>query len=294
VELRVARGGWTEAALALAIVLAGWSAHRANVWLEGHVLETRVAGEVGPLPDGRALRVASLGFERLVADLFWLRTIYYLGDEESEAAGFPAAARLATLVTDIDPWFTTAYVVMNSALTVLTHEPDAAFELMEKGLRYNDGYWKLHFLQGFTLFFEREQYVEAADHMRAAYERGGPKYLQLLAARLYAQGGSPETALAFIEARMKQTKDPKARRKLRWRYYDIWIDRDFKLINPAIAAYRATHGEDPATVADLVAAGLLDREPHDPKGNTYLISGGRARPQMKWREMVVHRAETAS
>ena len=272
------------------LIVSGWGAHRSNLWLEGQVYETRIPGDVGPLPDGKALRVLALGFERLVADLFWLRTTNYVGNPEADEAGFPAAARLAQLVTDIDPYFTTAYVVMNSVLTVLTPQHDAAIALLAKGIRHNDDYWKLHFLQGFTLFFDKRDYARAAEHMRAAAERGGPDYLPLLATRLYAQAGSPETAIAFVVARLREERDEEARQQLIRRLLDLQIQRDLLALDAAIDRFRAAHGRSPDALDQLVEAGLLRELPRDPTGGAYFIRDGAAATALEHQQLNVHRA----
>src|SRR5512145_2344466 len=90
-------------ALIVSLFVAGWASHRTNRFLEARSVEQRESdGEIGPLPDGKTLHVASLGFERVLADLFWIRTLYYVGDDYAARAGYPSAERLAQLVTDID------------------------------------------------------------------------------------------------------------------------------------------------------------------------------------------------
>ena len=121
-----------EMVLIPAIFLAGWGLHHANLALEDRVVVRIADGDIGPLPDGKVLRVLALGFERLIADLFWIRTTYYVGDEPSATANYPAAERLANLVTDIDPHYDSVYVLMSSVLNGLKWDPDAAIRLLEK------------------------------------------------------------------------------------------------------------------------------------------------------------------
>ncbi len=270
------RSVWIDWLLVAALVVAGVAIHQTNVSLERFDTEATAPGDVGPLPDGKALRVLSLGFERLVADLFWLRTVHYIGDPASEAAGYPAADRLAELVTDIDPYFTTAYVHMNSVLSTLRDTPDDAIVLLAKGLRYNDWYWRLYFLQGFNYFFGRNDYRNAADHLREATRRGGPRYLPLLVSRLYNEAGSPDTAIAFIEARLRGVESPKVREDLEKRLRDLFIARDLGRINAAIEQFEAARGGPPPDVHSLVREGYLPEEPLDPEGNRYRIRDGRA------------------
>lgn len=280
--------------LAASLVLAALGIHRANAALEARAVDLRDPGRIGALPDGRTLRVLALGFERLVADLFWLRTVYYIGDEEVTAAGYPDAERLAELVTDIDPYFKSAYVLMNSVLTVLKPSPDAAIELLDKGIEHNPRSWKLHFLQGFTLFYDKHDYERAAEHIEKAYRLGGPTYLQLLATRLYAEAGSVETAMAFVEARLRETGNPDVKRRLEQRYRSLWVTRDVARINRAIEAYRAARGKEPHGVDALVRAGLLNGEPRDPEGNRYRIRGGVAEATVAYETLEVHRAGGSS
>ena len=278
-----------ELALLAFLVVLGAGTHASNRAVETYVHAEQPDGDVGPLPDGHALRVLSLGFDRLTADLFWLRTVYYMGDERSAAAGYPASARLARLVTDIDPGFRTVYVVMSGAIGALMGDPDAAIALLEKGIQHVE-YWKLHFLLGFNYFIERMDYAGAAEQMRLATQKGGPPYLPLLSARLYAQAGDHETAIAFIKARLAQTEHEETRVALEKRYWDLWISRDLTAIDRAIEAYRRAHGAEPANLAALVGAKLLEREPTDPKGGTYRIEGGRAATDLRYARLEVHRA----
>jgi tetratricopeptide (TPR) repeat protein len=268
------RSVWFELLFVAVLIVAAVAIHRTNLALERFDTEATAPGEVGPLPDGKALRVLSLGFERLVADLFWLRTVYYIGDPASDAAGFPAAHRLGELVTDIDPYFTTVYVHMNAVLETLRNTPDDAIKLLEKGLRYND-YWRLHFLQGFNYFFRKNDYQRAADHLREATQRGGPRYLPLLVARLYAEAGSPDTGIAFIKARLLSAESPKVREDLERRLRDLLIVRDLGQIEAALERFQADRGGPPPDVYALVREGYLPEEPLDPEGNHYRIRDGR-------------------
>ena len=269
-----------------ALVLLGWAVHSTNLRLEGQVEERASTGSVGPLPNGKALRTLSLGFERLVADLFWVRTIYYVGDDVAAAANYPDAARLAHLVTDIDPYFSSVYVLMNSVLSGLRMDPDSAIELLKKGTAYSD-YWRIYFLLGFNYFMEKGDYAEGARWIEEAAKKGGPPYLPLLAARLYAQGGDPETAMGFIQARLLQEEQPEVRKDLEKRYRDLWITRDLGRIDAAIEAHKDELGELPADVPSLVSRGFLRSAPRDPQGGTYRIEEGRARSSMEYETMRV-------
>jgi len=258
------------------VLIAAWAVYGTNQRLESRSIERAPDGEVGVLPDGKVLHVLSLGYERAVADLFWIRTAYYVGDENSSRAQWPSAERLANLVTDIDPKFDSAYVVMASVLNGLRKDPDAAIRLLEKGAA-NSQYWRIHFLLGFQYFMEKGEYVEGARHLERAFALGGPPYLQFLVSRLYTHAGDPTTAMQFIAARLQNEETPEVRAQLEKRYADIWITRDLGLIDAAIGKFRASRSKEPKSIEQLVEGGFLETAPRDPKGGAYSIVDGRAR-----------------
>jgi len=253
------------------LLLAGWAVHGTNRWLEARQVERVEDGNIGILPDGAVLRVLSLGFERVVADLFWIRTVHYVGDEVSSAADWPAAERLAQLVTDIDPHFDPVYVLMASVLSGLKKDPDAAIRLLEKGAAVSS-YWRIHFLLGFQYFMEKGDYPRGAKALERAVELGGPTYLQFLISRLYSSAGDPTTAMQFIALRLQNEESPEVRAQLEKRLSDTWINRDLALIDAAIAGYTEKNQRAPKDVHALVDAGLLASLPRDPKGGEYWVS----------------------
>jgi tetratricopeptide (TPR) repeat protein len=275
-----------EAVFLLGVLLAGWAVSSTNRQLEARIVERAPDGDVGVLPDGEVLRVLSLGFERAVADLFWIRTVYYVGDENASNAKWPGAERLADLVTDVDPHFDSAYVVMASVLGALRNDTDAAIRLLEKGAAHSD-YWRIHFLLGFQYFMEKNEPAIAVRHMQRALDLGGPSYLQFLVTRLYYDGGDATTAMQFIAARLRNEEHESVRADLEKRYSDLWINRDLGMIDAAIEQFRAAKSREPKSIAELVGAGLLASEPRDPKGGAYAIVEGRAKTDLEYEVMSI-------
>ena len=264
-----------ELMLVLLLGLGGVATHRVNVALEGFVREEVETGHVGPLPNGRVLRVMSLGFERLIADLYWIRAVFYIGGEAAQDTNYPSAEPLAHLITDIDPYFDSAYVLLSSVIGGLRGDASAAIRLLEKGTQYND-YWRLYFMAGYFHFIELGDFAEGARYLTEAAKRGGPEYLPLLAARLYAQDGELDTAIDFIQARIRQEQHPELREPLERRLRDLVIQRDLGVIDAAIQRYAAEQGAAPERMSQLVEKGYLRPDPVDPSGQPYEIRNGRA------------------
>src|SRR5215510_12440046 len=55
------------------------------------------------VPDAHLLRPMALGYNNVLADLLWFRTISYFGEHYRGNRQYPWLARMCDLVTDLDP-----------------------------------------------------------------------------------------------------------------------------------------------------------------------------------------------
>jgi hypothetical protein len=107
--------------------------------------------------------------------------------------------------------------------------------------------------------------------MEAARRPDGPSYLPGLATRMAAEAGSPDTALAFLEARLRETQDQDMREVLANRMKEVIIERDLRLLGNAVEVYRMQHHASPETLANLVAEGAIANLPEEPFGGIYRL-----------------------
>ena len=132
------------------------------------VLEGKANDDVAYLPNSEFMKMASLGYRELAADLFWFKAVQYYGGYRLSQNDIHLFNHLAEMITDLDPNFIGAYKL--SAL-VITEDLDnfaAAKNLMEKGLKHNpDDYW-LTFEMGFLSYLGGRDYKEAEKYFRVA------------------------------------------------------------------------------------------------------------------------------
>ena len=137
--------------------------------------------------------------------------------------------------------------------------------LLERGVNANPDVWNIPFLLGYNYYFLLGDPAKGAEYiMEAARLPDGPSYLPGLATRMAAEAGSPDTALAFLEARLRETQDPEMREFLANRMKEVIIERDLRILEGAVETYRTQHRALPATLTDLVAA----RAPSDAAAGT--------------------------
>lgn len=223
------------------------------------------------LPSGDYLRMASLGFRELAADLLWLQAIQVMGEQKlSEDDGhwlYQAVDRITTL----DPKFVRAYEAGSHALCILVVLPEESNRLLEKGIKHNPQEWKLPFLLGINYYFELGDDEKAAAAMaRASSLPGAPESLVRLAAKLFVSAKSPQQAVELLAKVYEETSDENVRKMLEIRLKESIVERDLQILEEAISRYQSNHSRRPERLENLVGPGLLQELPKEPHGGQYL------------------------
>ncbi len=259
--------------VAAAVAVAGWLAAGATVGLADRA-RPRWTGTEGVryLELARQARPALLGYGTLAADVVWLQAIQYIADRTRAGAPLDGLYAFLDAATELDPKYQVVYYLGGTALVALDRRPGEAVLLLEKGRRALPDDWQIPYLLGYTYLFYYQDYAAAARYIEdAASKVGRPTYLTDLAARLHAEAGSPEAALAFLDRMRRQVDDPAVRVQIERRMAEVVVDRDLRAIDAASARFRAERGRPPETVGELVRAGFLEAVPEEPFGGRYLI-----------------------
>jgi tetratricopeptide (TPR) repeat protein len=246
-------------------------------WLQGELdlRQDRTAVQMeglAQLPKGEYLKPALLGYHHLGADLLWLRLIQVIGKRRNSADEYEWMYHALDVITTLDPQYAYAYYGGGVIIGDLANRPDLSNRLLEKGFHANPDVWNIPFLLGYNYYFLLGDPAKGAEYiMKAASLPDGPSYLPGLATRMAAEAGSPDTALAFLEARLRETNDPEIRESFVNRMKEVIIERDIRMLERAMEAYRMQHRTFPATLTDLVAAGTIPMLPQEPFGGDYRV-----------------------
>jgi tetratricopeptide (TPR) repeat protein len=223
------------------------------------------------LPSGVYLRMASLGYRELVADLLWLQAIQMMGERKlSEEAGHWLYQALDRITT-IDPKFIRVYEAGGHALCTLVVLPEKSIRLLEKGMQHNPQEWKLPFILGINYYFELADDEKAAEAMaKAARLPGAPEGLARLAAKLFVSARSPQQAVDLLAKAYEETSDENVRTMLETRLKESIVERDLQLLEEMISRYQGIHFRLPEQLENIVESGLLRELPREPFGGRYL------------------------
>ncbi|MCC6543427.1 MAG: hypothetical protein IT392_02860 [Nitrospirae bacterium] len=225
------------------------------------------------LPRGEYLKPAVLGYEQVIADLIWLKTIQLIGEDTVTPDGYDWIYHALDVVTTLDPKFAYAYQLGGVTLSVLGKAPEKSNLLLIKGMRENPEVWQIPFYIGFNNFFYLNDYKTAAEYMAKASELpGNPAYLPKLAARLYVKAGDPEIALEFLSNFYKETKDENVREALDQRIKEVMVERDAGFLEVAVKRYKDIYKANPESLMQLVEKEIIASLPHEPFGGFYYFN----------------------
>ncbi len=164
------------------------------------------------LPSGRHLKVLSVGFSNLAADLLWIKAIGYFGGHALTDREFPWLHHILDQVTTLDPPFRYPYLFGGIVLAVEAKSSESSIALLAKGMRQYPGEWRFPFYIGFNYFYHQQDPARAAEFMRYASSLPGrPGYLPRLAASLMAETGRLDSAIAFLETMLAGARDESER-----------------------------------------------------------------------------------
>lgn len=193
---------------ALSLLIIGLVASAAaQSWLEAERVEA--PGSIDEplfLTSGEVLKRASIGFDGLLADIYWIRTVTYFGgslERQQAAQGFVDLREMRQLeplleiTTELDPHHVAAYRFGAFFLQYL--DPEKAVSFAQAGIRNNPNEWSLYQDLGF-IYWRLGRYREASEAYQAGSRiAGAPPWMEAMAATMLARGGEKETARAILE-----------------------------------------------------------------------------------------------
>lgn len=263
--------------LAIAILMA--AAVALQVWRDRGWVPYEPATSVMWVPNAQWVRGAALGFDTVLADVYWIRTVVYFGRQRLSARedkNYDLLFPLLDLVTLLDPRFAIAYRFGALFLTEPPpggpDRPDQAIELLQRGVARTPERWEYLHDIGFVHAWSRRDYEEAARWFeRASLIPGAPFWLKSTAASMLIRGGDRASARQMWQQMYDDTdvdwfKRSAATHLARFDALDA-IDR----LNDVVWRYKSRVGHMPRSWQELVHAGVLRGIPLDPSGVPFEI-----------------------
>ncbi len=231
----------------------------------------RTQKELLYMPNGKYLRVVSLGHAGLVADVVYLWAIQYYSDYEREDRYRYVEHIFGDVIGELDPAYIDPYWLGAVILTTEAHDVDGGLRLLDKGFERNPTAWILAYFAGWECK-DAGRFDEAARYFdRAAKAPGAPHDLFRLKAGMTELTGNLREAIArWRDVLNDPTSDAGSRAIALRQIRALTVRADIQDLTGAVTAFTERNGRHPHTLDELVAARLVAALPRDPDGNPYV------------------------
>jgi tetratricopeptide (TPR) repeat protein len=244
-------------------------------------------------------RRVSLGFNGLVADWYWMRTLQYVGRKIVQQGGRADAVELRDLdlkqlapllerVVTLDPQFMQPYEY--GAMLLPEHDTEAAVNFIRRGIEANPNEWKLYHHLGF-IYWQKGRFAEAAEaYRRGAQVPGAMPWMKGMVAQMELKGGDRETARRLYARMYEEAERGLIKEMARKRLMQIRSLDERDVIRRVLAAYRERAGRCPSAwpeVAPALRAARIATDqsgaPLDPSETPYLLTEAGCDVDLDWR-----------
>ena len=224
----------------------------------------------------KLLKRLSLGYEGLLADVYWTRTVQYFGSTHSQGGGnYKLLWPLLNLTTQLDPHLIPAYEFGETFLVAKppqgAGDPEKAAELVRFGIQNNPGDWHLYYDLAFIYYDEKDYRSAAQAFLHGSQMPDAHPFLKIMAAQMAQHGGDLETARMMWSATYQTTNDKMIQANAAAHLRAIQVDEDVNALEQLVQKYHDRTGHFPETFSEMVSAGVIRSIPLDPLRHPYRL-----------------------
>jgi tetratricopeptide (TPR) repeat protein len=262
-----------SACLVLSLAASSFVLHRSDQFQPQATLD-----EVLFLSSPTVIKRASLGYDGLMACIYWTRVVQYFGGRHhGDAKSYNQMAPLLEITAHLDPHLLVAYEFGSAFLAPKppqgAGQPERAVELMNYGIQKNPDNWRLYYDLGFVYYMQLKDYKKAAE----TFERGSQipnahPFLKILAAQMAQHAGEYQTARMLWSATYQTTQDRQIRDNAVEHLRALRVDEDVTRLQEGVTRFGERTGRLPASMAELLAAEGITGVPTDPDGHPYKMT----------------------
>lgn len=229
----------------------------AGIWAVSRAIDARRSPPDTALDEeklyvsGNAARRLSLGFDGLLADWYWMRSLQYVGRkimsvpdnvpiDDLGALNLKLLAPLLDNATTLDPQFMEAYEY--AAVVLPAVNVDEAIRIARKGIAANPDAWRLYHHLGY-IYWQRGDFQTASEmYGTGAKTRDAPAWMQAMKARMAAEGGSRGTAREIYMRMQEDAGDDQVKEMARRRLMQLDSLDQRETLRKLLSAYRTRNG----------------------------------------------------
>jgi tetratricopeptide (TPR) repeat protein len=220
-------------------------------------------------------RRVSLGFNGLVADWYWMRSLQYVGRkivntpddvpiDSLSKLNLKLLAPLLDNATTLDPEFYDPYEY--AAVVLPAVDLNAAVRIIRKGIDLNPSEWRLYHHLGY-IHWQQQDYQAASEmYRRGSQVSGAPEWMGAMVAKMAAEGGSRDTAREIYQRMHEQSADEKVKDMAQRRLMQLDSLDQRDMLRKLLTDYKTRVGQCPATWKEVLPVFRALRIPVDQTG----------------------------
>ncbi len=254
----------------------------AGIWRLQHHIDTQRASlseerDEVLLRSGKLVKVMSLEYAPLLADIYWTRVVQYYGNKRvRHQANHELLWPLLDITTTLDPNLLVSYrfgaVFLSQPAPAGAGRPDLAVQLIRRGIQANPNYWRLYEDLGFVYYADLQDYPKAAEaFLEGSKIPGAQVWMKVMAAKIAAEGESFAASMFLWKDIYDSTSDAMIKQNALLHLQMLQVKEDCKRLDALADEYAKRFGKRPARMSELVQAAMLRGIPGDPLGFAYVF-----------------------
>ncbi len=228
------------------------------------------------LRSAQLLKTISMGYDSLLADIYWTRAVQYYGSQlEAGHSQFTQLYPLMSIALTLDPRLTVVpaagSILLSEPSPIGAGSPDQAVKLLQQAIAAKHDDWELYASLGFVYYWYMKDYQHASQvYLEGSQYSGAPIWMKGMAARIAELGGSRETSNMVWSEIYQTSSEPRARENARQHLLALHAQADIEELQRIVDHYRG-HIPRLTSLKDLVEDRVLPDVPVDPAGYAYVL-----------------------
>ncbi len=220
-------------------------------------------------PKTSFIKNITFGYNNLLADFFWIRSVQYIGQHMISDNQYPYLYHILDITTSLDPRFINAYNFGSFFLAIYANDEKEGIELAEKGIKHNPENWRPAFELGFV-YYMKHDYENAYKYFSLANTLPGmlDEY-KTFAPFALGKFASPEQGIQMWEAMAKMSDNAFIRSAARHNIEVLTQKQYVDVLNQAVQEFKKRFHKFPSDLSELVKRGIISQLPEPIDGKPY-------------------------
>lgn len=225
------------------------------------------------------IRRVALGFDAMLADVYWIRTVQYYGDTKlstGEKKNYDLLYPLLDITTSLDPHFSIAYrfgaILLSEGYPNGPGNADQAIALLRKGIKGSPERWQYYHDAAFVEYWwHRDGQAASRWLLEASKLPGAPNWLAPVAASMLAEDGERNSARQLWRELAGTTDQDWLRSAATRALHQLDAEEVIEQLQPIVNSFYDTARRFPTGWDEVIRAGLVRGIPLDPTGVAYTL-----------------------